>query len=149
MRPFTGPNEDKMSLWDDLKTHQRDTAGQSIRALFEKSDRARHFSAEADGLLFDYSKTSLDPHARDLLIRLAEAAGVASRREAMFAGEKINETEGRAVLHTALRNLGGRVMVDGRDVMPDVRATHARLADFARDVREGRFRGQGDRKSVV
>ncbi|MBS0564751.1 MAG: glucose-6-phosphate isomerase [Proteobacteria bacterium] len=132
-----------MSLWDDLKTHQRDTAGQTIRALFEKSDRARHFSAESDGLLFDYSKTALDPHARDLLIRLAESAGVASRREAMFTGAKINETEGRAVLHTALRNLGGRVMVDGQDVMPEVRATHARLAAFAADVREGRFRGQG------
>ncbi|MFO1174017.1 MAG: glucose-6-phosphate isomerase [Paracoccaceae bacterium] len=132
-----------MSLWDDLRNHRHDNAGQKITALFEKPDRARHFSARAGELLFDYSKTTVDAHARDLLIRLAEAAGVASRRDAMFAGEKINETEGRAVLHTALRNLGGSVLVDGQDVMPEVRATHARMAGFVADVRAGRFRGQG------
>ena len=132
-----------MSLWDDLRNHRHDNAGQKITALFEKPDRARHFSVSMDGLLFDYSKTTVDAHARDLLIRLAEAAGVASRRDAMFAGEKINETEGRAVLHTALRNLGGSVLVDGQDVMPEVRATHARMAGFVADVRAGRFRGQG------
>ncbi len=138
-----------MSLWDDLRFHHAAHAGRPILALFEGTDRARHFSIRADGLLFDYSKTGIDAHARDLLIRLAEASGVASRREAMFTGERINETEGRAVLHTALRNLDGSVSVDGRDVMPEVRAIHGRCEAFARDVREGRFIGQGGRITDV
>jgi glucose-6-phosphate isomerase len=138
-----------MSLWDDLGYHHAAHADRPILALFEGSDRARHFSVRADGLLFDYAKTGIDAHARDLLIRLAEAAGVAARREAMFSGAKINETEGRAVLHTALRNLDGSVAVDGRDVMPEVRATNARSEAFARDLREGRFTGQGGRITDV
>src|SRR5690606_34023966 len=109
-----------MSLWDDLAHHHAETRDRPILALFDRADRAQHFSIAADGLLFDYSKTAIDAHARDLLIRLAESAGVAHRREAMFAGERINETEGRAVLHTALRRLDGSVTVDGRDVMPAV-----------------------------
>jgi glucose-6-phosphate isomerase len=134
-----------MSLWDDLIFHRRATAQRPILELFENEKRARDFSVSSGGLLFDYSKTAIDPHGRDLLIRLAEGARVAARAEAMFAGAKINETEGRAVLHTALRNLEGRVMVDGRDVMPEVRATHARMTRFARDIREGRLAGQGGR----
>ncbi|MCB2116843.1 MAG: glucose-6-phosphate isomerase [Rhodobacteraceae bacterium] len=138
-----------MSLWDDLRFHRADTAGRPILDLFRSGERARDFSIRADGMLFDYSKTAIDAHARDLLIRLAEATGVAARREAMFTGEKINETEGRAVLHTALRNLEGSVKVDGRDVMPEVRAIHARCEAFAREVREGRFTGQGGKITDV
>lgn len=134
-----------MSLWDDLKNHQRSHADRTILQMFENEKRAANFSAKADGLLFDYSKTTIDPHARDLLIRMVESAGLASHRAAMFSGAKINETEGRAVLHTALRNLAGSVVVDGKDVMPEVRATHARMAGFAADVRAGRFTGQGGR----
>ncbi|MDR0810473.1 MAG: glucose-6-phosphate isomerase, partial [Gemmobacter sp.] len=114
-----------------------------ILDLFADPGRAEAFSARHGGMLFDFSKTQIDVEALDLLLKLTEAAGVAERREAMFSGEKINETEGRAVLHTALRNLSGHVMVDGRDVMPEVRATHARCEAFARDVREGRLAGQG------
>lgn len=132
-----------MSLWDDLKNHQKANADRTILQMFENEKRARGFSVSSAGMLFDYSKTTIDPHARDLLIRLAEASGVASRREAMFAGAKINETEGRAVLHTALRNLSASLPVDGHDVMPAVRATHARMRAFADDVRAGRFKGQG------
>ena len=138
-----------MSLWDDLRFHHAAHADRPILSLFEGTDRARHFSIRADGLLFDYSRTAIDAHARDLLIRLAEAQGVAGRREAMFAGARINETEGRAVLHTALRNLQGSVILDGEDVMPAVRETHARCEAFARDLREGRIRGQGGRITDV
>ena len=77
------------------------------------------------------------------LVRLAREAGVARAIEAMFAGEAINETEGRSVLHTALRRLDGAVTVDGVDVMPEVRGTLARMDGFATDVRSGRFKGQG------
>lgn len=132
-----------MSLWDDLRFYRKAHEDRPILSLFSGTDRARQFSIRADGLLFDYSKTGIDAHARDLLIRLAEASGLGARRDAMFSGEKINETEGRAVLHTALRNLDGTVLVDGRDVMPEVRATHERMVAFSRDVREGRFTGAG------
>lgn len=132
-----------MTLWEDLTRHSEATSARPITALFEHDGRAEAFSAEACGFLFDYSKTNIDAKARSLLIRLAEKADVAARRDAMFAGRKINETEGRAVLHTALRNLDGEVMVDGHDVMPKVRQTHARMQAFATDVRTGRFTGQG------
>ena len=95
-------------------------------------------------MVLDYAKTNIDAAARDLLFALLDQTGVAAKREAMFTGAAINETEGRAVLHTALRNLdGGPVMVDGADVMPDVLATLARMADFAAAVRDGGYQGQG------
>ncbi len=134
--------------WQELLKHHAEIAGRPILSLFD-AGRAADFSARADGMLFDYSKTNIDTETRRLLIGLAEAAGVTGKRDAMFAGEKINETEGRAVLHTALRTLSGSVIVDGQDVMPAVRATHARMEAFARDVREGRFTGQGGRITDV
>jgi Glucose-6-phosphate isomerase len=118
----------------------RDAAGdRHILDLFaEDAQRASRFSAMADGLLFDYSKTNIDEATRVALFDLLSVAGVAEKREAMFSGEKINDTEGRAVLHTALRNLdGGPVYVDGKDVIPGVRQTLARMDDFADRVRRG------------
>ncbi|MFZ5709522.1 MAG: glucose-6-phosphate isomerase [Pseudomonadota bacterium] len=137
------------TVWDDLAFHHRDVADRQILKLFENDKRPAQFSARLGEILFDYSKTNIDTHARDLLIRLAESAGVGARRDAMFSGAKINETEGRAVLHTALRNLGAAVHVDGRDVMPEVRATHARMSGFARAVRSGAYTGQGGRITDV
>jgi glucose-6-phosphate isomerase len=128
--------------WAALTDHHARVADRAILSLFDDA-RAAAFSARSGDMLFDYSKTNIDAEGRALLLKLAEAAGVAAKRDAMFAGAKINETEGRAVLHTALRNMGTPVMVDGRDVMPDVRATHLRMQAFARDVRDGAFRGQG------
>jgi glucose-6-phosphate isomerase len=128
--------------WTALKDHHARVADRAILSLFDDA-RAGDFSARSGDMLFDYSKTNIDAEGRALLLALAERAGVAAKRDAMFAGAKINETEGRAVLHTALRNMGTPVMVDGRDVMPDVRATHLRMQAFARDVRGGVFRGQG------
>ncbi|MCB2122832.1 MAG: glucose-6-phosphate isomerase, partial [Rhodobacteraceae bacterium] len=132
-----------MTHWDDLRRHQAGIRDRAILSLFDDPARASGFAAETDGMLLDYSKTNIDAKARDLLIALAKGAGVADRRAAMFSGAKINETEGRAVLHTALRNLDTPVIVDGRDVLPEVRATLARMEAFARDLREGRLRGQG------
>jgi glucose-6-phosphate isomerase len=131
-----------MTHLDDLRAH-RAASDATILSLFDDPGRAEAFSARADGLLFDYSKTHLDATAMDGLLALAEAARVAERREAMFSGAKINETEGRAVLHTALRAPGGRVEVDGVDVMPGVLETRARMAAFARAVRSGEIAGQG------
>ncbi len=130
--------------WPGLRTAATAARDRSMRALLNDADRARDFSIEAGGLLFDYSKTHMDRADRDLLIGLYREAGVEDRRDAMFAGEKINETEGRAVLHTALRNLdGGPVLVDGQDVMPGVLDTLDRMGRFAEDVRTGRFTGAG------
>jgi glucose-6-phosphate isomerase len=95
-----------------------------------------------DDLLFDYSKQRLSKTALSELIALAVACKVEEKRDAMFRGEIVNPTEHRAALHTALRNLSGEpVLVDGRDVMPDVLAERAKVEAFANDVREGRVRG--------
>ena len=135
-----------MTIWDELKRHQEAVKDRAILSLFDEA-RAAGFSARtaSDGgeMLLDFSKTNIDAEGLALLLSLAGGAGVEARRDAMFAGAKINETEGRAVLHTALRNLSRSVMVEGQDVMPALRATHARMQDFARDVRSGRFTGQG------
>jgi len=131
-------------MWDDLKSRGAAIAERRIETLFEDPNRARDFSVNALGMLFDYAKTNIDAETRDALIALLDARDVAGRREAMFSGTPINETEGRAVLHTALRNLdGAAVTVEGQDVMPEVLDTLARMEGFARAVRSGEYQGQG------
>jgi glucose-6-phosphate isomerase len=131
-------------MFEALRKMAENTASDDILDLFEAADRPKDFSVSFDGMLFDYSKTRLTKDAREALIALAEKRGVAARRDAMFAGEKINQTENRAVLHTALRNLsGGPVMVDGQDVMPGVHATLKRMSEFTHAVRKGKITGAG------
>ncbi|WP_299358242.1 glucose-6-phosphate isomerase [uncultured Paracoccus sp.] len=141
-----------MTTWDDLAAHRRDTAHRRIEALFEAElDRATCRATPACGMVLDWSKTALDDRAVDLLLDLAQV--VPARRDAMFAGERINETEDRAVLHTALRRPAGPdrgpVIVDGRDVIPGVEDTLQRMRRFADDVRSGRVGGQGGRYTDV
>ncbi|MCL4156634.1 UNVERIFIED_CONTAM: hypothetical protein GTU68_049375 [Idotea baltica] len=109
----------------------------NLRALFARDpDRFDSFSASFEDLLLDYSKSKIDARAFALLLDLARAADVEGRRAAMFSGEKINTTENRAVLHTALRNRSDRpVLVDGKDVMRDVHAVLDAMADFSEAVR--------------
>ncbi|GAD55006.1 LOW QUALITY PROTEIN: glucose-6-phosphate isomerase [Limimaricola cinnabarinus LL-001] len=115
-----------------------------IKTLFDDPSRARSYSVSALGMLFDYAKTNIDAETRDALVALLDTRDVAGRREAMFSGAPINETEGRAALHTALRNLdGGAVTIDGQDVMPEVLDTLKRMEGFARAVRSGEITGQG------
>ncbi|TVS01413.1 MAG: glucose-6-phosphate isomerase [Rhodobacteraceae bacterium] len=133
-----------MSIWSDLAKHQRGCEGCSILDLFADPGRAKAFSVSCGEMVLDYSRTNIDTDGRALLLRLAEEAGVVEKRVAMFSGAKINETEGRAVLHVAQRADGAaRIEVDGADVMPELRAVRARAYAFAEDVRAGRFRGQG------
>jgi glucose-6-phosphate isomerase len=122
-------------IWQDL-AKAAETAPK-IAALFAmESGRFTEFSATLDGLLLDYSKTSLTTHSRGLLLNLAAAANLTEKRDAMFAGEKINTTENRAVLHTALRNItNAPVLVDGVDVMPEINEVFGRLYAFAKDIR--------------
>ena len=123
-------------MWDSIRAQAERVGDRQILDLFDNDNRAEEFSLRAAGMLFDYSKTQLDEQSRAALIALAQNAGVEQRRAEMFSGEKINETEGRAVLHTALRNLdGGPVMVDGEDVMPGVLDTLKRMTALAEEVR--------------
>ena len=130
--------------WQALRDHHAGVAGRGIMELFADPARAGQFSVRAGQMMLDFSKTNIDATGLALLLELAETSGVAAKRDAMFAGDKINVTEGRAVLHTALRAPPGvQVMVDGVDQMPQVHAIRARMTAFAEDVRSGRFTGQG------
>jgi glucose-6-phosphate isomerase len=132
-----------MTKWAKLKALHAATDKRRILDLFNAT-RAADFSVTADGMLFDYSKTNIDAETRAALDALAEASGVAEKRAAMFGGEKINDTEGRAVLHVALRaGDDSRIEVDGKDVLPEVRRIRSLCAAFARDVRSGAYKGQG------
>ncbi|MCO4317072.1 glucose-6-phosphate isomerase [Phyllobacterium sp. 21LDTY02-6] len=114
-----------------------------MREVFA-SDKKRfsRYSLALDDLLLDWSKCLVNDETLALLLQLAKAAGVEKRRDAMFAGEAINMTEGRAVLHIALRNRSGRaIKVDGKDVMPDVGDVLSRMAAFADGLRSGETKG--------
>lgn len=129
--------------WQSLKSHAEALKGTSLRQLFAANpDRFAELSRSDADLLIDFSKSRLTPELLALLCRFAREAGIEARRDAMFAGEKINATEKRAVLHTALRNLSDNpVIVDGEDVMPDVREVLATLGDFAEGLRAGEITG--------
>ncbi|WP_333714362.1 glucose-6-phosphate isomerase [Yoonia sp.] len=130
-------------MFDALKAHHASVRDRRFETMVDAA-RAADFAVEAGDMRLDYAKTNIDAEGRALLIDLLDQAGVAVKRDAMFAGQAINETEGRAVLHTALRNLdGGPVLVDQRDVMPEVLETLDRMEAFAGDVRSGAYRGQG------
>ncbi len=137
--------------WQALKDHQAGVSARSLLDLFAAdAGRAQAFSARAGEMLLDYSKTNIDSKTKDLLVDLATVSGIAAKRAAMFAGEKINDTEGRAVLHVALRAGGDAVIcVDGQDVLPEIRTIRARMAGFANAVRDGGFQGQGGRITDV
>ncbi|TQS72602.1 glucose-6-phosphate isomerase [Rhodobacteraceae bacterium] len=137
-----------MSIWTDLLERARHAHNRPILELFDDA-RAADFSAQSGPFLFDYSKTNIDTQTRDLLIGLAHEKGVADKREAMFSGARINDTEDRAVLHTALRDLSAKIELDGQDVMEEVRHTHQRMEDFATAVRAGGYTAQGGKITDV
>ncbi|MCT4608734.1 MAG: glucose-6-phosphate isomerase [Pelagimonas sp.] len=121
-------------MFETLKSLAAQVNDRRIEDLFSDADRAEQFSTRFDGMLFDYSKTQIDADIRAALLDLAKE--VPERRDAMFAGSAINETEGRAVLHTALRNLSGTpIEVDGKDVMPEVLHTLSRMEELAQELR--------------
>ncbi len=129
------------AIIDKLTSTAAATRAEDLRAAFAAdAGRFTRYSAALDDLLMDYSKCAVNDEIMALLEELC--AGVAEKREAMFAGEPINFTEGRAVLHTALRNRSNApVMVDGRDVMPEVNAVLAAMGRFAEGIRSGSLTG--------
>ncbi|HEY1941488.1 MAG TPA: glucose-6-phosphate isomerase [Roseiarcus sp.] len=131
------------ALFSELATQRDAVLARSASAEFS-ADAARfqRFHATLDDLLYDYSKQRIDVAARDLLFRLARAAEVEAKRDAMFRGDLVNSTERRAALHSALRNFSGEpVLVGGANVMPEVERERERMLAFADDVRGGRLRG--------
>jgi glucose-6-phosphate isomerase len=129
--------------WRELRAHHRKVRAIHLRQLFaDDPQRGGRFTLEADGLFLDYSKNRITDETIRLLLRLATESRLAERIEAMFTGEKINFTEKRAVLHTALRSLQGTsVFVDGENVVPKVHAVLDRMAKFAAAVRDGGWKG--------
>ena len=137
------PNPTQLPAWKKLGLHRQRITALPMRSLFaEDPRRFEKFSLKLDDLLFDYSKNRITEETVALLLELAVQAEIPRWIDDMFAGEKINVTEGRAVLHTALRNRSGRpVHVDGRDVMPDVERVLKKMGRLAQQVRSGEWKG--------
>jgi glucose-6-phosphate isomerase len=133
----------QLAAYDALAAHHDEIGGAHLRDLFAADpDRGTRLVADAAGLFLDYSKNRVTDESLRLLRALADEAGVAARREAMFAGEHVNVTEDRAVLHVALRMPRGRsLLVDGRDVVADVHEVLDRMDAFCDRVRSGEWRG--------
>ncbi|MBY6055265.1 glucose-6-phosphate isomerase [Leisingera daeponensis] len=132
-------------MFTDLKSLHSEICSEDITDLFDRDpDRAATFSVRHETLLFDYSKTRITSRVRTGLTTLCEKRGVAAKRDAMFLGGRINETEKRAVLHTALRDPEGpELLVDGEDIRRPLRETLERMEDLARRVRSGAMQGPG------
>lgn len=131
------------AIVEKLKSTAAATKATDIRAAFAAdAQRFAKFSVSADDLMMDFSKTAVNADILALLVELAEAGGIAKKREEMFSGVAINFTEDRAVLHTALRNRSNTpVLVDGKDVMPDINAVLAAMGTFADGIRSGTLKG--------
>src|SRR5271165_2296320 len=129
--------------WRELRVHHRKVRAVHLRQFFaDDPQRGERFTVEAEGLFLDYSKNLITDETMRLLLRLAIDSRLPERIEAMFAGEKVNFTEKRAALHTALRSLQGMsVFVDGENVVPKVHAVLDRMAKFAASVRDGEWLG--------
>src|SRR3954462_644696 len=128
----------RRAAWQALEAHSQSIRDLHLRQLFaEDPNRGERLTAEAAGLFLDYSKNRVTDETLTLLRQLAEESGLRDRIDAMFRGEKINVTEGRAVLHVALRAPRGEsIVVDGEDVVPLVHAVLDKMVSFAE-----RFRG--------
>ena len=134
--------------WRALQAHHEKTRDLHLRTLFEQDPkRGERLTAEAEGLYLDYSKNRITDETLDLLMQLAEESGLRARIDAMFAGEKINVTENRAVLHVALRApRGTSIVVDGENVVPQVHAVLDKMSAFAERVRSGAWKGHTGRR---
>ena len=129
--------------WKALETHYQKLRSIHLRQLFaDDSNRGERMALEAVGLYFDYSKNRVTDETIELLLQLAEQSDLRGRINAMFRGDKINVTEQRAVLHVALRApRGASIMVDGKNVVPDVHAVLDKMTDFSNRVRTGVWKG--------
>jgi glucose-6-phosphate isomerase len=129
--------------WKALQSHYRRIRNKHLRELFaDNPKRGEKLTAEGAGLFLDYSKNRVTAQTLKMLIALANESGLQARIDAMFRGDKINITENRAVLHIALRAPRGQsILVDGKDVVPEVHEVLDRMADFSNRVRSGEWKG--------
>jgi glucose-6-phosphate isomerase len=133
----------KGQSWNALESHYQKVSKMHLRDLFkEDPKRGERMTVEGVGIFLDYSKNRITDETLKFLLRVAEDAGLQSRIDAMFRGEKINLTENRAVLHTALRApRGASIVVDGENVVPKIHAVLDKMADFSDRVRSGKWKG--------
>src|SRR5271165_4281202 len=133
----------KSSAWKALTSHYKTVSKTHLRELFaDDPKRGQRLALEAVGLYLDYSKNRVTDETLNLLLQLAEESGLRARIDAMFSGEKINITENRAVLHVALRApKGASILVDGKNVVPEVHAVLDKMAAFSNRVRSGTWQG--------
>src|SRR5437867_8844625 len=143
VQPLTKKRTVKRSAWTALASHYKKISKLHLRDLFAQDPtRGERLSVEDVGLYLDYSKNRVTDETLRLLVQLAAESGVRARIDAMFAGEKINVTDNRAVLHVALRApRDASILVDGDDVGPGVHEVLDRMADFAERVRSGAWKG--------
>jgi glucose-6-phosphate isomerase len=133
----------KRKAWKKLLSHHKKIREVHLRTLFaDDSQRGERMTLEAEGIFLDYSKNRITDETVKLLVKLAEGAGLRSKIDAMFRGDKINVTEKRAVLHVALRApRDASIMVDGENVVPEVHAVLDKMADFSNRLRSGEWKG--------
>src|ERR1700729_3399828 len=129
--------------WGELVVHQREIASTPLRELFaDDADRGQRLTAEGPDFYLDYSKNRVTDETIRLLIDLVKQSGLAERTAAMFAGERINVSEDRSVLHVALRMpKSASLLVDGVDVVQEVHAVLDRMSAFCERIRSGEWRG--------
>ncbi|HWY78559.1 MAG TPA: glucose-6-phosphate isomerase, partial [Verrucomicrobiae bacterium] len=129
--------------WKSLSDHSKKIKKLHLRELFaDDSKRGERFILEAAGLFLDYSKNRITEATLKLFMKLAQECGLRERIDAMFRGEKINVTENRAVLHVALRApRDASILVDGKNVVPEVHAVLDRMSDFSNRIRSGQWKG--------
>ena len=142
-KPTTVKRLTKRKAWSALKAHYKKIGERHLRDLFDDDpERAEKFTVEAAGISFDYSKNRITEKTVGLLLELAEESGLRERIDAMFRGDKINITENRAVLHVALRApKDATIVVDGKNVVPEVDAVLNKMSNFSNRVRSGAFTG--------
>ncbi|HXB60261.1 MAG TPA: hypothetical protein VNU95_11875, partial [Candidatus Acidoferrales bacterium] len=133
----------QFAAWKALAAHSKQIEKTHLRKLFaEDAKRGERFTVEGAGLFLDYSKNRITDKTVKLLLQLAKESGLRSKIDAMFSGEKINITENRAVLHIALRAPGfAKILVDGKNVVPEVYDVLERMAAFANRIRSGQWKG--------
>ena len=141
-------NPTTTSAWQQLQEHYQEMKSIHLKELFkEEENRFKKYSLAAPDIIWDYSKNIITDKTLQLLLQLAEECELQSAIEAIFNGEKINETEDRAVLHTALRNFSGKpVTLDGKDVMPDIQRVLDQMKTFCKKVHDGKWKGYTDKK---
>lgn len=145
---FPAINPTETSAWKALKAHRQDMKNVQMKDLFkEDPERFEKMSVLFNEILFDYSKNLITGQTLKKLFQLSEECQVKAAIEAMFSGKKINKTENRAVLHTALRNFSGDpVFADGMDVMPQIRRSREKMKSFCEKIHSGTWRGYSGKK---